>query len=652
MRLGTKLLVTVAVISVIVVVLFGGAVYHRLFSEQLELIQESIAQQLKNFDFTLKSFFDEVEGDIQALAEDEMVRSRNDRAFTSFLTADEMTFTYQYSDLEKRIIHILNTYQRTHKHVNSAYMGRENGAFVRSHPREKPTLYDPRQRPWYILAKEHPEEVMKTDAYSSLTTKDINIGVVKALVDGQGKVYGVVGIDVTLANLTAFFLNFKIRPQGKVFLVGRDGTILAAQEDGWQGKKIEEYSPEIVARLIEKDTRGLSVVINKKEHYLFSQKAAEQDWKMVVLVSASDINNRVRRRVLWIVLGFCAGLGLLSAIVLYGLKQFVVSPLSKLTKEIEFISRTVSLERMVDIQSHDEIGVLAKSYNEMVRTLGQSRKSLVESEKQLTQYRDHLEELVKQRTRELQSTLSELAVAKEHAEESDRLKSVFLATMSHELRTPLNSIIGFTGIILQELAGPLNDEQRKQLMMVRDSGRHLLVLINDVLDISKIEAGQMEVQNAPFDVRASIEKVISIAGPLAQKKGISLNIDHDPGVGELISDQRRFEQILLNVLNNAIKFTDHGSATVKTTIITDARPGVSRALRVSVADTGMGIKPEDMSQLFQPFRQINAGMARVHEGTGLGLAICRRLVELLNGELQVSSEWGKGSVFSFILPMA
>jgi PAS domain S-box-containing protein len=261
--------------------------------------------------------------------------------------------------------------------------------------------------------------------------------------------------------------------------------------------------------------------------------------------------------------------------------------------------------------------------------------------------------------RELNATLerrvadrtAELAVAKDRAEAADRLKSAFLATMSHELRTPLNSIIGFSGIILQELAGPLTDEQRKQLGMVRDSARHLLALINDVLDISKIEAGQLEVHPEPFDLRQSIEKVAAIVKPLAEKKGLVLRVNIAPEIGSTVSDPRRVEQILINLANNAVKFTERGEVSLSAVRAPYPYHAPRKALDISVADTGIGIKPEDLDKLFQPFRQIDSGLTRQHEGTGLGLAICRRLAELLGGEIRAESEFGKGSVFTFILPV-
>lgn len=231
----------------------------------------------------------------------------------------------------------------------------------------------------------------------------------------------------------------------------------------------------------------------------------------------------------------------------------------------------------------------------------------------------------------------------EAAQEADRLKSAFLATMSHELRTPLNSIIGFTGIILQGLTGPLTDEQTKQLKMVQGSARHLLNLINDVLDISKIEAGQLEIASEPFDMKAAVEKAVQTVTPLAEKKGLAITSEVAPEVGQITSDQRRVEQILINLLNNAIKFTEEGEARVTCQVSDDQ-------IVTHVTDTGIGIKPEDMDKLFNPFQQVETGLTRRHEGTGLGLSISKKLVEMLGGEIWVESQWGAGSTFAFSLP--
>jgi PAS domain S-box-containing protein len=250
---------------------------------------------------------------------------------------------------------------------------------------------------------------------------------------------------------------------------------------------------------------------------------------------------------------------------------------------------------------------------------------------------------------------AELIVAKERAESADRLKSSFLATMSHELRTPLNSIIGFTGIILQELAGPLNPEQRKQLEMVFGSARHLLALISDVLDISKIEAGQLVIANETFELSASIAKSLELVRPLIESKALSLMVRLAPELGRTVGDRRRFEQILLNLLGNAAKFTEHGHVTFTAEIDPEWMPSGSaepqRAVVLRVSDTGMGIRQEHLASVFEPFRQLESGLSRNHEGTGLGLAICRRLADLMGGQISVSSTFGSGSTFTFTLPL-
>jgi signal transduction histidine kinase len=264
--------------------------------------------------------------------------------------------------------------------------------------------------------------------------------------------------------------------------------------------------------------------------------------------------------------------------------------------------------------------------------------------RELQKHAETLEKRVAERTDELEQINSDLLRAKDAAESADHLKSAFLATMSHELRTPLNSIIGFTGILLMGLVGPLNEEQKKQLVMVQDSARHLLELINDVLDISRIEAGQFQLACEPFDMKSTIEKSLEKITPLAEKKGLALTSIIDPSVGKVYGDRRRVEQIIINLLSNAVKFTGCGEVRIENQVY-------DGWIVTRVIDTGIGIRPEDIDNLFKPFRQIDTGISRQYEGTGLGLSICKKLVEAMGGKIYVESKSGSGSIFTFTLPL-
>lgn len=260
-------------------------------------------------------------------------------------------------------------------------------------------------------------------------------------------------------------------------------------------------------------------------------------------------------------------------------------------------------------------------------------------EDQLKEYSSTLEAKVKERT-------SELALAKEQAESADRMKTSFLLTMSHELRTPLNSIIGFSGILNKELAGPLNEEQKKQTFMIQQSGRHLLHLVNDILDMSKIEVGELQVNFEIFDVGKSIEQVIEIEKILAEDKGLTLELNgpEEPITAE--SDPSRFQQVILNLIHNAVKFTDRGNVTVDYWV-------ENATVYVRVSDTGIGIKEENISRLFVSFSRVqDHDFLKSHEGTGsgLGLAISKKIMEMLHGSIEVKSVYGKGSVFTVSLP--
>ena len=262
--------------------------------------------------------------------------------------------------------------------------------------------------------------------------------------------------------------------------------------------------------------------------------------------------------------------------------------------------------------------------------------ALKEAQRGLQEARDHLEERVAERTHELE-------IARDHAERADRVKTAFLSTVSHELRTPLNSILGFTDVVLEGLSGPLTDAQRRQLTIVRDSSMHLRSLIEDVLDISRIEAGQLGLEISDVDLPDLLRRRVAAFEPEAARKKLMLAIEVAPAIGVIRSDAKRVGQVLNNLLSNAVKFTSNGAVTLAARLAGDR-------IVIEVRDTGPGIAAADLGKLFKPFSQVTHPGGRLHEGTGLGLAISRQLARALGGEISVTSAPGRGSTFTFELP--
>jgi signal transduction histidine kinase len=245
----------------------------------------------------------------------------------------------------------------------------------------------------------------------------------------------------------------------------------------------------------------------------------------------------------------------------------------------------------------------------------------------------------------------------EHSESANLAKSQFLANMSHELRTPLNVIIGFSALLAEKTFGDLNDRQLKYSNNILNSGRHLLQLINDILDLARVEDGRLELIRNTFSVTKALSDVRSIVKTLANKKNISLEFQVASDLPSLFAEEAKFKQIMYNLLSNAIKFTPEGgkvlvTASIQYAIVSEPSPGVE-SLRVAVADTGIGIKVSDQDRIFREFEQVDSSCGRRHQGSGLGLALARRFVEIHGGRLWVESHGieGKGSVFTFLIPI-
>ncbi|HEX8835181.1 MAG TPA: response regulator, partial [Abditibacteriaceae bacterium] len=265
----------------------------------------------------------------------------------------------------------------------------------------------------------------------------------------------------------------------------------------------------------------------------------------------------------------------------------------------------------------------------------------------------------------VQAARESAEAAREIAETANQAKSEFLANMSHELRTPMNAIIGFSEILEDQTFGELNARQTKYVGNILTSGRHLLQIINDVLDLAKIEAGRLEIERVEFVVEPIVADVMGIVQTLAAKKNIELRTEVQPNLPNMVADQPKFRQILYNLLSNAIKFTpDGGEVKVVARVeasrtlqrqpaVADLQTDATAFLRVDVIDTGIGVRPEDQKRIFAQFEQVDSSYSRQQQGTGLGLALTRRLIELHGGRIWVTSEGveGKGATFSFVLPL-
>ena len=356
----------------------------------------------------------------------------------------------------------------------------------------------------------------------------------------------------------------------------------------------------------------------------------------------SELYTRMKWAGLFLV-GLLIVVGLLVWITVRLWVKAITGPVLELTQLASKVSDSRDYSLRAQARKDDELGILVESFNGMLERIQ-------EQDRRLADHRGQLESEVANRTADLVSANNELVVAKEHAEVSNRAKSSFLANMSHELRTPLNAILLYSELVVEEAQGSGMTDILSDVRRIETAGRHLLNLINDILDLSKIEAGKMTVNLGTFEVPPLIREVLATVGPLALQNGNTLNLEVDPAVDTLESDATKVRQSLFNLLSNACKFTKDGQITVRTYLA--APPGLSDPwLHIAVEDTGIGISPEQQLRIFSEFIQAEENTNRLFGGTGLGLALSRRFCQVLGGDIRLHSEPGKGSVFTIVLPL-
>jgi signal transduction histidine kinase len=435
-------------------------------------------------------------------------------------------------------------------------------------------------------------------------------------VAGQSKQVAIVVTEVNLKFVWDVVSRIRIGAAGHAFVVDSDGYLIAHPDISLVLRKTDlsrlaqvqaarAVSDKAARSMLASDGAGAPVLtsyapIAALEWFVFVEQPEDE--------ALAPLYATLWRTGLLLVGGLV--LSLLASVLL---ARRIVRPIRKLQQGAAEIGAG-RLDHRIAVTTGDELETLASEFNRMATQLQESYAGL--------------EAKVDARTRDL-------AIANQH-------KSEFLAAMSHELRTPLNAIIGFSDVLKRQMFGVLNPKQSKYVEVIHTSGRHLLSLINDLLDLSKVEAGKMDLDLAPFSVAVAVENALAMVRGRADGKSIAVAVDLDPGLDVAVADERKFRQILLNLLSNAIKFTPEAGS------ISIAAKRLPDAIEVSVSDSGIGIAPENQDAIFEEFRQIDGSQRP--EGTGLGLTLARKLIKRHGGTIRVESTLGHGARFTFTLP--
>ena len=468
------------------------------------------------------------------------------------------------------------------------------------------------------------------------------------IMESEGKSpLGVLKVEFQVAKILAPLKNFRYGKTGHLQILDSSGLVFAEA----LGVENASFSKSIIKTIYQEKTGW---TISTDEHGVKSAIAfapvKAKDWHVILTQEMAEIDAPLEA-LMWVSTGPWSLTVIILTLIGFNIsRKMILTPVSKLNETAHQIGHG-HLDHRLDIKTGDELEGLAHEFNIMAEKLS-------ESQEKLKRWNEELREEVVRRTAELEEANEELKESREELSkrnddlgsanlklrEMDRLKSEFLANMSHELRTPLTAIIGFSELLVDGVMGDMNEEQAGSVENILTSGQHLLKLINDILDLSKIEAGKMELHPEIFDLRMIISFIRKTMASLIEEKKQLLKIEMADGLPDIYADPGKIKQLLLNLVGNAIKFTPEGGT------ITIGAELKDSCFALSITDTGIGIKPEDRERIFQEFQQGEGSTSREYEGTGLGLTLTRKLTEMHGGKLELESEEGKGSRFTAYIP--
>ncbi len=633
MRIRDKIIGFFIIVGLLPILIYMFLFFNWIHNKHFKHEYDFYIGQLIQINSNINTLFSTIGKNVEFLSINKIVKEREDTDFTNFLNADEKTFKYNIGPKEKEIMDIFNLYLKTHPEINSVYMGRENGSFVRSHPRPRPTKYDPRQRPWYIQAKQNPHKVVITKPYKSVTSDDVNIGVVKALVDEHNNFYGVVGADITLDRLSDFITNIKLLKADYIFIVNDENNILVHPDKKLLFKKINELNLAGIENIYKKQQGYFKFKTNVKNNYLFYYTDADKGWKICIVVDEGFIIKELSELKILII----AGLVFIIFVVfftsyfftgrLYNLIKILIQQMSDLVEKI----KNNSVIEKIQLKTNDELQQLADGFDEMAVELKIAYDKLNDDYKRIT--------------------------------ELDKLKSAFISMVSHELRTPLTIIKGSVALLKKENLYEYNPKRAELIEMMYNNINRLQSIIEDLLDLSKIETGVFPVKKKKGNVIEVLDKTIEELLPSFTGKNIKIikKYDEKPLIWNF--DNLRIIRVFNALLTNAVKFSfDNSEVKVDIKVVKGKDVELPIYLEsfiylkkdyllFSVSDTGIGIEIDYLEKIFEKLFQIENPLIRKYQGAGIGLSIAKGIVDAHDGFIWCESEGiNKGTTFYVLLP--